>query len=158
MNVDWKYLPPPKGKPFKIGVGTEVVLAPKGNLARNNHSIRHGKVDKIGSKNFYVEVENCRAWVVTFRRQDFSFVDKGEINGSYEIFPSVEAYEDALQVEKKLHLIRAYFNSLPTMSELSVDGVNRIFGILLTEAGFCKMIPPHVLAALIAAEGEGSHD
>lgn len=157
MNVDWKYLPPPKGKPFEISVGTEVVLAPKGNLARNNRSIRHGKVDKIGSKNFYVEVEGS-AWVATFRRQDFSFVDKDHFNGSYEIFPSVEAYEDALRVEKKLHLIRAYFNSFPTMSELSADGVNRIFGILLTEACFCKMIPPHVLAALIAAEGEGSHD
>lgn len=75
-----------------VKVGQELILLPQGNYARRSTSNepQKGTVTKIGRKYFYI---GDKAFDVVTGQ----YVDRNEYNGSYLLFPSMEAYRTAVE-------------------------------------------------------------
>lgn len=75
-----------------VKVGQELVMLPQGNYARRSavNGPLKGTVTKIGRKYFYV---GDKAFDIETGR----YVDRESYNGSYLLFPSMEAYRTAVE-------------------------------------------------------------
>lgn len=119
---------------FPIEVGTRVVMAPQGNIARDNKSPAQGTVVRLGRTYFYVQKDGSP------REEKFekkSFINHHEdCNSEYILWPSQEAYAAHLQLIQRRSAIERVFRSMWWDRRLSEAAVNKIYELLDCEGCF----------------------
>ena len=112
---------------FDIRPGQTVYLRPTGNYARHwDGKPIQAKVHHIARQYFYVEIHAYRS--TRFRRKDFTCADLGDCNGGYVIYPTLEAFQDAVEWECKLLALRRIFNDW--RQEFDLDTIVTIYELL----------------------------
>lgn len=113
---------------FKIG--QEVACRYAGNLARGNKGYTIGTVTKVGRKLVTVSLGGNKG--VQFEFEDNierDYLLQKSNYGDYELFPSVQAYFEHEEKNKKASEIKLIFSSYSGV-KLSVDQVRRIYDIV----------------------------
>ena len=112
-------------------VGQEVACKYSGNMARRRNGYAVGSVTKAGHKLITVKIDDNES--VQFRLEPDDnreyLLQKSNYVGDYELFPSVQAYLDYEEKDKKAGEIRSILGSYGDV-KLSIDQVRRIYDIV----------------------------
>lgn len=129
---------------FDVKSGQVVFLKGTGNIARSGNWPVKGVIEKIGKKYFYVCVENTYRGNVKFSLDDFRCHHE-DCNSGYDIYPTLEAYAQEQEHERKLREIRSALTWCTGVSQLhghplkpSHGAVLKIYDIL-KEEGIIKI-------------------
>lgn len=115
-------------------VGQIVALKHAGNKARYDKGYTLGKVSKCGRKLVTVAIEGFSSYSVQFLleekfERDY-LLQKTNITGDYELFPSEQAYLEYEEKEDKLDKIKPVVAPMYGKSNLTIDQVRRIYNII----------------------------
>lgn len=116
---------------FPIEVGQEVFLQPTGNLA-SMYSIRlrSGTIVKIARKYFYVKTG--APGLEKFEIESFININD-DCNSAWVLWPSVAAYEETVELDRKLQYIRRYFQHRYQGNQIPPEVINAVYAVISKE-------------------------
>ena len=118
-------------KDFKVG--QQVACRYAGNMARRNSGYRLGTVSKVGTKLVTVvfsEGSKGIQFIIEDKYERDYLLQKTNISGDYELFPSEQAYFDHEEKIEKLSEIQTALGTFYRSCNLTVDQVRRIYEII----------------------------
>lgn len=115
-------------------IGQEVACKHAGNKARYNQGVTLGTICKVGRKLITVAFDKEEKHTVKFELEETFerdyLLQKTNMAGDYEMFPSLKAYEEYEEKLKKLGRIQTAVALRYSNSALTIDQVRRIYDII----------------------------
>lgn len=118
-----------------IKIGTKVILEPGGNARRRHVDYMPGTITKVGRTYFYVSVygdeSNPDRNPIRFEKATLKHSDPNDCNTRYNVYESMEQYQEHVDLIKMTKALRQYFTNFTTQYEYST--IKKVYDIMLED-------------------------